>query len=467
MRLTSLKNPASATHHRPDGVTVYHLVIAHPAGPCVLMFRDGDSWTLPFFEPQEHHFAVVDHINHTVKESLGIDTTVIRCVSYRFTQASNRVDAIYLLEAHDPEWITPESGSWIRTESVNELCITPVQYSSIILDCLTEVSGTNTPVQRRPWARVGWFTEAEHWIGLQLGNEEILSSIYIEQMRTWERSCILRATACNGTYYFKAMPERLINEQRITQVLSGIFSQNSVELAAVNLAHHWMLMKQLSGTLLTRVSDPGCWKNALSEFARIQIYCSSILDDVAVSSCPNYRLDILDVYLDELLADESALHLDEPAGLSMEQFVRLQSLVPAIKSALLELANYDIPYTLTHGDFWAGNVVEQNEKYTFFDWSDVTISHPFFDLTFFLEIDEGLLPTNSYAVLRDAYLEAWSQVRPEPQVRAAYDVARRLSWVHKALVEHRLILAGIEDAAKWEFANALPYYLKKAINAWA
>src|SRR5260370_6875954 len=66
-----------------------------------------------------------------------------------------------------------------------------------------------------------------------------------------------------------------------------------------------------------------------------------------------------------------------PPVLSRQELSRLSA---AIKDALHCLAALPIPDSLGHSDFNPGNIIISPERYTFIDWAEAHVSHPF--LTF-------------------------------------------------------------------------------------
>jgi hypothetical protein len=130
---------------------------------------------------------------------------------------------------------------------------------------------------------------------------------------------------------------------------------------------------------------------------------------------PDTRLAGLAPSLEQLLADDEALLLDRPHGLTTAERERLRASVPEIASAAHELASYGIPGTLQHDDLHDGNVFVRDGCYLIFDWGDSSVSHPFHSLVvtfraivhrFELDIRPG---GHELLSSRDAYLEPFSR----------------------------------------------------------
>lgn len=111
-----------------------------------------------------------------------------------------------------------------------------------------------------------------------------------------------------------------------------------------------------------------------------------------------------------------------------------------------------------------------DERIIFIDWSDASLSHPFFSLNFFYDTEAEEMKTHfsdtraACIRLRDVYLEPWTIFEPMDRLREAFELAYKLSSLHFALNYHKLILPKME--VKWEMHYMLPYFLKQLLRSW-
>ncbi|MBK9751442.1 MAG: phosphotransferase [Chloroflexi bacterium] len=120
--------------------------------------------------------------------------------------------------------------------------------------------------------------------------------------------------------------------------------------------------------------------------------------------------------------------------------------------------------TLTHGDFWAGQIVQtEDDRLLFTDWSDAACAHPFFDVAFFLAEISADLPDVPGAKDRlvQAYLSEWGELGSTE----AYAAAEIIAPLYTALRYHHDILPRMEIA--WEMENMLNYNLRLMLKACA
>jgi thiamine kinase-like enzyme len=168
-----------------------------------------------------------------------------------------------------------------------------------------------------------------------------------------------------------------------------------------------------------------------------------------------------------LLADEAALLLLGEHGLSIKELSRLRELRPSLESACEELAHGDIPLALEHGDLWSSNVYVSDDQVQFIDWTDASISHPFFSLMPLLEsakwdVEPASVPALQARVI-DAYLEPWTAYSTPARLRRALALARPLAALHIATTYWHDIP---QPHQQWWIPRMVPFFVRMALNQW-
>ncbi|MBI1744910.1 phosphotransferase [Candidatus Acetothermia bacterium] len=193
------------------------------------------------------------------------------------------------------------------------------------------------------------------------------------------------------------------------------------------------------------------------------------VDSLASLGCPDRRLNKLAAQIDSLLIDTTAMLPGQPGGLSESEIERLRVLGPRLKPICAELASYSIPQTLEHGDLWPDQILSRREKPVFIDWSDSSISHPFFSLNFLsdpIEMQPFLTRApNVRERLSDAYLEPWASFAPMEKLKRIFKLADLLAPLHYATLYHTHILPNME--VQWEMEKMIPFYLKKLMRSFS
>lgn len=486
-----------------------YALICRPGGEDLLLIPDtpGGDWSLPWFRQKQRHFwQEVGHVNQAVADRLGLRAATLRCLHTDYDPAQERVRTVYALESLDPSWQPPAGARWATAQALGWTPHAPsvdlaLEGSPITPPVVAEsvaawfASRQPAPLQpsptpsapaRVPWYEPGWFGEAEAWIHNALGQVGRTPTGPMVQVRSWQRSCLVQIETDLGQVYFKAVPAMFAHEPAITHALAGRFPRHIPQVLARHPGRPWFLMEAVPGRSLETSEDPEIWERAVRTFALIQIDLISRAERLQDLGCPRRPLSTLVDQVQALLDDESLLLTGRPAGLSPEELTTIRGMLPELGRKARRLAEIPVPATLEHGDFWPGQVLIVPEiepsangngqsrprsslnapRAVFIDWSDCSIAHPFFSLSFFDDIleMEGFVPdvANLRERLRTAYLGPWTLYAPMPQLVEAFELARPLAAIHNALIYQQQILPGM--AQRWEMHYMPPFFLKKLLR---
>ncbi|MCI0398116.1 MAG: aminoglycoside phosphotransferase family protein [Chloroflexi bacterium] len=324
------------------------------------------------------------------------------------------------------------------------------------------MNSLHSPIALPPWTQPGWLEEASAWILTELEGQGIRVSGPIEQPHVRPWSTVLRAPTRVGDVYFKAAAPALVHEPALIEALAHWRPDCMPQLLAVDVARGWMLMAD-GGTRLREViradRDIGHWEKLLPFYAGLQIELAGRLPELAALGVPDRRLAVLPALYEQLLADAEMVRPPIAEAVTAEEYQRLRDLSPQVVAWSQELAGYQVPESLNHGDFHDGNIFVRDGRYTFFDWGDSSLAHPFFTLrTTFVSIENslGLLEGSPETErLLDAYLEPWTRYEPRRKLQAASQLARRLAPILSALGWHRA-LSSVEKSLRQPYLAAVP-----------
>lgn len=423
----------------------------------LLQKQDNNQWTLPVFEPDEHHFAVVQHINDYVKEELGMSVATLRCFATQ-TNPENGEVRFYALDNLSPDWQISETMKWANENDLSAMALSNVLQRNIMLEWFQWQHSKDS--LRSDWVRPGWYPKISNWM-VDLADRMSMTEIKTPtQVRTWARSSTMRLETAEGDLFFKAVPEFFSYEPVITRVLSIRYPDRAPDVRAVHVENGWMLMREFHGKTLAHIDNIAMWERAVKEFARMQIDLISNTQSLVALGVPDRNVDYLASQIERLMNDL-------PASLTEDEKNKLQMMSSTLRSMCFELAEFNLPLTLTHGDFWSGQVVFKDDgKCLFFDWSDASISHPFFDMcTFLAEVDSELPHVeNARNRLLMLYLNEWIRYESLPNLKQAYALAMVLGYLHQALFYYIHILPKVESAARWELSGMLSHLLRHVLH---
>jgi hypothetical protein len=319
-----------------------------------------------------------------------------------------------------------------------------------------------------PWMQPGWFEQASTWVHAALEHQGIHVTGTIEQPHV--NSTVLRVPSTAGDIYFKATSPTLAHEPALTEALWRWHPDCMPPVLAVDLARGWMLIPNLGVTLRSLVQstrDLGHWERVLTLYAQVQMALASHLPDLLELGVLDRRLAVLPRQYEQLLTDTDALLIGHPNGLSMEAYQRLHQFAPQFRGMCEQLAGYGIPETLHHEDFHDANIFVRNDHYTFADWGESGVAHPFCTLlvtsrviAWRLELEEN---APELVRLYDVYLEPWTCYASRESLNAALKLAYRVGMVCRALTWRR-VTAGVGEPFKSEYADAVPGWLQEFLN---
>jgi hypothetical protein len=320
-----------------------------------------------------------------------------------------------------------------------------------------------------PWQDPAWMQQAHAWIHSEAARQSIQITGDIEQPHLYPWSTVLVVPTGEGRLFFKATAPETIYEVALTEKLAGWIPDCMPELVAVDAARGWMLMRD-SGEQLRRsirlARDVKPWVPILPRYAEVQIELVERVPEISALGIPDYRLAVLPTLYSGLLADEERLMVDQEKGLSSSEFLQLKEKASRFGQICSDLAAFGIPETLNQCDFHDGNVLIKNGHVTFFDWGDVSITHPFVSLrTFFvsieisLQLDEYAFTPEMQALL-NIYLEQWQRFASREELAAAYGLSKPVASIVKALLWHGTITK-MEKSVRQEYVRIIPELLRE------
>ncbi|MGQ4416654.1 phosphotransferase [Streptomyces sp. SAS_269] len=290
---------------------------------------------------------------------------------------------------------------------------------------------TVTPWEQRSWrsAALGWLED-----GLTAHGLRVSGGLRV-RLRPW--SVLVRvpvagreAMAGGETVWFKANPPASGFEGALTAALARWVPRHVLAPLAIDAARGWSLLPD-GGALFRDVLErepvrPEAWEDLLRQYASMQCALIPHARELERLGVPSARTMELPCVFDELVAGSPALRPDER--------IRRAELRPRLVDWCAELAALGVPDSLDHVDLHEGQLFNPEPgRFTFFDWGDAAVSHPFCSLRVPARkacerYGPGVLPR-----LRDAYLEPWTGAgRTTAELRRAVRLAWRLSALGRA-----------------------------------
>ncbi len=267
--------------------------------------------------------------------------------------------------------------------------------------------------ERRPaYARVGGIESLVDWIDHALGDASAERTAAVEQVRTWNLSCLLRVSSTLGELWLKAVPHFLDHEAAVISALASVDSALVPDVIAAR-----------PGAILmgTAIGEDGYGVGPDVHFDAVRrLHQASIqLDLDALTSVPRIGVEHVQHGLTDLFERHGG-------DLSDEERKQLQRLIAESGDRWHSAGPTDA--ALVHGDLHGGNLRIAPAPTRFeptpsriIDWGDASISHPLFDLAVLDSYSPEWPPTAT-----DRWLELlgvgraeWAAFRPLAATRLA------------------------------------------------
>ncbi|WP_329004910.1 aminoglycoside phosphotransferase family protein [Kribbella sp. NBC_00709] len=277
------------------------------------------------------------------------------------------------------------------------------------------------PDARTPWEDPSWRATALDWLDRQLAVLDVCETGPRRvRLRPW--SVIIRVLA-ERPVWFKATSPGSAFEPALSEALSRWAPEHVLTPYAVDAARGWSLLPDGGPLLRAQSLDVRHWEQVLVQYADLQRALVPRVDELVRLGVPDARK--LPRLFDETVAGNRTLGVDEREW--------LLAFRPRLVDWCAELAGFGIPATLDHADLHDGQILVAGPgRYTFFDWGDANVAHPFCSLLVALDRAAEQLGPEVVARLEDAYLEPWTAEHPRSALHRAATLARRLSHLTRA-----------------------------------
>ena len=435
--------------------TRYRVIVPDVSETCFLALPARDGWSLPGWSIDgAPAWEDASTVNAGIKESLGLRVTMLRATARDWTET--RRDSYYLVENLDPAWQPEHGARWIPKDEAETLRWANSREAAQIQEW---VAGQASPT-RVPWYSPGWFDTVERWIASALRQAGIASDRGVEQLRSWERCSLFRVTTRDGDVYFKAVPPQWGHEPALTDYLSTRFPGRVPAPIAVDPGRGYLLMRDFGGGPVTGITDLAIWSEAYAELARMQKALVSDVEGLRRLGVPYQPPAEIQPRIGAMIRDERRMRFGMGRGLSREGIDSLQQAEVLFAAACKRLAHGPIPLSLDHGDFWPGNIQSTPDGPILFDWSDATITHPFFSLVMAADEIDACFPeiTGAGDTVVEAYLDEWTEYASPAELRAIFDDAMLIAPLYLSLMYRDHYLPAMEFPD--ELDRMTPHFLR-------
>ena len=302
---------------------------------------------------------------------------------------------------------------WVRMEDLHHNSLIDASDYTTIQTCLAERDTLARAPTAAPFAQLGWFKELVEWVEEALAPEGLHLSGNFRQLNASPTFSLIRFESNGPAVWFKAVGKPNQREFPITLTLARLFPDYVPQCLAARPTWNGWLMSEAEGTQLDDATDPSLWEATAATLANLQV--ESIHSHLELLGCGAHDLRIKNIgkvvapfmsVIETLMEAQTKM---PPPALSENA---LRALGGRIQDALSLLGELGIPDALGHLDANPGNIIFVRNRFTFIDWAEAYVGHPFFTFQYLLEHFRRTSAANSTleAKLAASYLVPWEQI---------------------------------------------------------
>lgn len=259
---------------------------------------------------------------------------------------------------------------------------------------------------RSAYAKPGGIAELTSWVDQALDGNGAQRRGSVEQVRTWNLSCLLRVRLTDGAIlWLKAVPSFFAHEAAVMQALAAVDPTLVPDLVAIRPGA--TLMRE-AGQADGYGMGPDRHLGAVRRFESAR----RELDLAELSSVPRFSRT-------DMVTELSLLAERYHGELTPDDRGKLAALIDQVPDRWAAAGNDE---TLVHGDLHGGNLrLSSDRPDMIIDWGDASISHPLFDLA----VLDGHTPewasdaTDRWLDVLGLDRPAWTAFRPLAAIRLA------------------------------------------------
>jgi hypothetical protein len=388
--------------------------------------------TIPYICKERSHPAYVADLVEEVKSQLGLEIIICYCHSFMD-------EAIYVAR------LLSSSNQEMRFDIKDNVS------SKEQKDLIRNISDTDL----HEWAQFNWYNDLTKYLN------NIFEDYEIEQVKTSSLSTVIKIKA-DKNYYLKKVPSFFHHELTITNYLSTAYPQNVPEIIKIDKANSILITEEIALPLLEKSNEIEVWINALNEYAKMQLKEICNVNDLISLGIPDRRLERLLTQIDIITNHIAIVATNKEYSLTKSEIEEWNILVPKMRRSIISQKGL-MPETIEHGDFYLANIASDKEGAVFFDFTDISVTHPFFSLITFLsecEFSEG-----QKEFLIEAYLSNFSKFYELTKLRKIYEEVSRIGEIHLAYT-YLMITKNVHDRFRWEVEKNFPSCIRHVIKAY-
>lgn len=303
---------------------------------------------------------------------------------------------------------------------------------------------------------------ATPWIDDCLARHSVTRSGPLEHPRVRSWATVIAVPTSGGTAWFKAASSTTAHEIGLYPILVAEAPGLVLHPYATDPERAWMLLPDGGTSLLHSLSGDAQVHRlvrVLPHYAQLQRAMMRHVPAMLALGVPDMRPNVLPARFDEALAAAESIAQALGSGSDIEALRRVATLRPRFVEWCESLAASPIPASIDHSDLHANNLLlpdGPDGPARIYDWGDSVIALPFSTLLVMLRALMDSLETTPedprISRVRDAYLEAFTDLASHEELISLADAACWTSVVSRAIIWVRVLEIGPPANPAWSIA---------------
>jgi hypothetical protein len=301
----------------------------------------------------------------------------------------------------------------------------------------------------REWSTPEWRELAVTWLDERLREAGIQRTGPVAQPRIRPWGTVLNAATTAGPVWLMAPGPGTVFEVRLYELLHDVVPDWVLAPIATDAERGWVLLPDGGTSLRDSETDPvEAMLKVLPQYGDLQRQLMPRAGDMVELGVSDMRAELMPERFDEAVAAVSR-RADADDLETIRQIVGRRDI---FRARCAQAMSTSIGASLDHNDLHAGNVFMTGQRVRFYDWGDSVVSHPFASMLIALRAlpYQYGISSGDPAIprMRDAYLEAFSDLAPHWELVEQLDAACWVGVVARALVWERALTTE-DEPGEW------------------
>lgn len=316
------------------------------------------------------------------------------------------------------------------------------------------------------WSTPEWRESVVAWLDDRLADSGVVRTGGVEQLRVRPWATVLSVPTIHGNVWFKACGHGTDSEVGLYVLLNRVVPNRVLEPIAADVERGWILLPDGGPTLADRCIGPDvidALVTVMPQYGQMQRDLGSYVAEMLALGVTDMRPGAMPLRFVEALA---AVHgYVERHGTTEDRatYERLGKMGGTIGDWCAQLAGTPGQPSLDHNDLYPENVLvsltNSDERARFYDWGDSVVAHPFASMLVLLGFARRRINARfddpRLLRVRDAYLEAFSDLAPHTELVEALELACQVGKIARSLVWQRAAQS-MDDEDAVDYA-AMPF----------